>query len=74
MKKKNGQICCCIEFCDLNKACWKDELLLPNIDMLVDATIGNQCLSTALPPYSDESNPPKVGPLPHKIEWKQQKE
>lgn len=36
VKKKNGQIRCCIHFLDLNKACLKDEFPLPNIDMLVD--------------------------------------
>lgn len=38
VKKKNGQIRCCIDFRDLNKAYPKDEFSLPNIDMLVGAT------------------------------------
>lgn len=34
-EKKNGQIRCCIDFRNLNKACPQEEL--PNIDMIVDA-------------------------------------
>lgn len=41
VKKKNGQILCCIDFRDLNKACLKDEFPLRNIDILVDATAGH---------------------------------
>ena len=40
VKKKNGQICCCVNFCNLNKACPKDEFPLPNIDFLVDSVAG----------------------------------
>ena len=36
VKKKNGQICCCVDFRNLNKAYPKDEFPLPNIDLLVD--------------------------------------
>ena len=36
VKKKNGQIQCCVDFRDLNKACPKDEFPLPNMDMLID--------------------------------------
>lgn len=45
VKKKNGQIRCCIDYRDLNKACPKDEFPLPNIDTLVDATAGHQMFS-----------------------------
>lgn len=45
VKKKNGQIRCCIDFGDLNKVCPKDEFPLPNIDMLVDTTAGHSMLS-----------------------------
>ena len=38
VKKKNGQIRCCVDFRNLNKACPKDEFSLPNIDLLVDST------------------------------------
>ena len=37
VKKKNGQIRCCVDFRNLNKACPKDEFLLLNIDLLVDS-------------------------------------
>lgn len=45
LKKKNGQMRCCIDFRDLNKACPKDEFPLHNIDMLVDATVGDSMFS-----------------------------
>ena len=41
VKKKNGKICCCVDFRNLNKACLKDEFPLPNIDLLVDSTAGS---------------------------------
>lgn len=41
VKKKNGQIKCCINFRDLKKACPKDEFSLANIDMLIDVTAGH---------------------------------
>ena len=41
MKKKNGQIRCCVDFRNLNKACPKDEFPLPNIDLLVDLAVGS---------------------------------
>ena len=43
VKKKNGQICYCVDFCNLNKACPKDEFPLPNIDLLVDSITGVLC-------------------------------
>ena len=45
VKKKNGQICYCVDFCNLNKACPKDEFPLPNIDLLVDSTAGSSIFS-----------------------------
>ena len=45
MKKKNGQIRCCVDFHNLNKACPKDEFPLPNIDLLVDSTAGSSMFS-----------------------------
>ena len=45
MKKKNGQIRCYVDFCNLNKACPKDEFLLPNIDLLVDSTARSSMFS-----------------------------
>jgi len=35
----------CVDFIDLNKACPKDSYLLPQIDLLVDLTVGHQLLS-----------------------------
>ena len=45
VKKKNGQIRCCMDFCNLNKACPKDEFPLPNIDLLVDSATGSSMFS-----------------------------
>ena len=45
VKKKNGQIRCCVDFRNLNKACPKDEFPLPNMDLLIDSTIGSAMFS-----------------------------
>ena len=45
MKKKNGQILCCVDFRNLNKACPKDEFHLLNIDLLVDSAVGSSMFS-----------------------------
>lgn len=45
VKKKNGQMMCCIDFRDLNKACPKDKFRLPNIDMQVDVAVGHSIFS-----------------------------
>ena len=45
VKKKKGQIRCYVDFRNLNKACPKDEFLLPNIDLLVDSTAGSSMFS-----------------------------
>ena len=45
VKKKNGQIRCYVDFRNLNKACPKDEFLLPNIDLLVDLAVGSSMFS-----------------------------
>ena len=45
VKKKNGQIRCYVDFRNLNKACPKDEFLLPNIDLLVDSAVGSSMFS-----------------------------
>ena len=37
VKKKNGQIRCCVDFRNLNKACPKDEFPLLNMDLLIDS-------------------------------------
>lgn len=43
--KPNGQIKFCTDFWDLNKACPKDDFPLPNIDIIVDLTVGHEMLS-----------------------------
>uniref|UniRef100_A0A2N9GDJ2 Integrase catalytic domain-containing protein n=1 Tax=Fagus sylvatica TaxID=28930 RepID=A0A2N9GDJ2_FAGSY len=45
VKKKNGQIRCCVDFRNLNKACPKDEFPLPNMDLLIDSAVGNAMFS-----------------------------
>jgi len=36
--KKNGKIRVCINFCDLNTTCPKDEISFPIIDIMIDNT------------------------------------
>lgn len=43
--KPSGDIRICTDFRDLNKACPKDDFPLPNIDMLVDLTVGHEIIS-----------------------------
>ena len=45
VRKKNGKPRVCIDFTYLNKACLKYSFPLPQIDMLVDATVGHELLS-----------------------------
>jgi hypothetical protein len=45
VKKKNGQIRCCVDFCNLNKACPKDEFLVPSMDVLIDSAVGHEMFS-----------------------------
>ena len=45
VKKKNGKWRVCVDFTDLNKACPKDPFLMPQIDQLVDATVGHPRMS-----------------------------
>lgn len=42
VKKKNGENDCSIDFCNLKKACPKDEFSLHHIEMLIDAGAGPQ--------------------------------
>src|SRR6266508_208150 len=44
VKKKNGKWRMCIDYTDLNKACPKDPFGLPQIDQVVDSTIGSELL------------------------------
>ena len=41
VKKKNGKWQVCVNFTDLNKTCTKDPFWIPQIDQLVDATVGH---------------------------------
>ena len=45
VKKPSGKWRMCVAFTDLNKACPKDDYLLPKIDKLVDCTVGHALLS-----------------------------
>ena len=45
VKKKNGKWWVCMDFTDLNKACPKDRFPMPQIDQLVDATVGHPQMS-----------------------------
>ena len=45
VKKKNGQIRCCVDFRNLNKACPKDEFPLLNMDLLIDSVAGSTLFS-----------------------------
>ena len=41
VKKKTGKWCVCVDFTDLNKACPKDPFPMPQINQLVDTTVGH---------------------------------
>ena len=45
VKKKNGQIRCCVDFRNLNRVCLKDEFPLPNMDLLIDSVARNTMFS-----------------------------
>uniref|UniRef100_A0A2N9I1I7 Integrase catalytic domain-containing protein n=1 Tax=Fagus sylvatica TaxID=28930 RepID=A0A2N9I1I7_FAGSY len=45
VKKKNGQIRCCVDFRNLNKSCPKDEFPLPNMNLLIDSAAGHAMFS-----------------------------
>ena len=45
VKKKNRKWQVCVDFTDLNKTCPKDPFLIPQIDQLVDTTIGHPRMS-----------------------------
>lgn len=43
--KKQGTICVCIDFRDLNKPCPKDNFPTPFIDQIIDDCAGNEVFS-----------------------------
>ena len=45
VKKKSGKWLVCVNFTDLNKACPKDPFPMPQINQLVDATVGHPRMS-----------------------------
>ena len=45
VKKKSEKWRVCVDFTDLNKTCPKDPILMPQIDQLVDATVGHPRMS-----------------------------
>jgi hypothetical protein len=45
VKKKNGQIRCCVDFHNLNKTCPKDEFPLPSMDVLIDSAASHEMFS-----------------------------
>lgn len=45
VNKPNGKWRICIDFTNLNKACSKDNFLLPHIDLIIDSTTGHRMLS-----------------------------
>lgn len=45
VKKRNMKWRMCLDYSDLNKACPKDFYLLPNIDLIIDATVSHELLS-----------------------------
>ena len=45
VKKNNGKWRICVDFMDLNEACPKDHFPMPQIDQLVDATVGHPSMS-----------------------------
>ena len=45
VRKKSGNWRVCVDFTDLNKACSKDPFLMPQIDELMDATVGHLRMS-----------------------------
>jgi len=45
VSKKNGQLCICVDFRDLNNACPKDNFPLPVTELMIDATTSHEALS-----------------------------
>jgi len=45
IRRKNGQLCVCVDFKDLNNACPKDDSTLPITELLVNTNTGFRTLS-----------------------------
>jgi hypothetical protein len=45
MNKNQGTIRACMDFCDLNKSCPKDNFLTPFIDQILDNCAGSKSFS-----------------------------
>ena len=45
VKKKYGQIRCCVDYRNLNRVCPKNELPLSNMDLLIDSVVGSTMFS-----------------------------
>jgi hypothetical protein len=45
VQKKNGKWRMCFDFTNLNKACPKDNFLLPQINKIVDSAVGCEVMS-----------------------------
>jgi hypothetical protein len=43
--KKQGNICVCVDYRDINKACPKDNYLTPFVDQIVDDCVGSEIFS-----------------------------
>ena len=66
VKKANGKWQMCVDYTDLNKACPRDAYLFPNIDRLVDGTVGSKVL-TFLDAYSSYNQIPMAASDMNKI-------
>ena len=45
VRKKNGEIRLCVDFCNLNKSCLKDNYSLPKIDQILQRVVGAHRIS-----------------------------
>ena len=45
VKKKSGKWRVCVDYTDLNRACLKDPFPIPQINQLMDATVGHPLMS-----------------------------
>ena len=45
VKKKNGQVRCCVDFRNLNRVCLKDKFQQPNMNLIIDSVAGSAMFS-----------------------------